>query len=98
MPARRDPEGAVARNLNEVVDLTGVRALDIGCGDGRLTHRAAAVATRIVGIDPNAERLSLARCARPEARTPRPFFAQARAEAMPFPSGAFDVAVASWSL
>ena len=39
----------------------GERILDIGCGDGALTERIAAVGAHVVGIDPSAELLAAAR-------------------------------------
>jgi SAM-dependent methyltransferase len=60
----------------------GERILDIGCGDGALTERIAAVGAQVVGIDPSPAMLAAARARGLDARS-------MDAGALPF-SGEFD--------
>lgn len=60
------------------------RVLDVGCGTGR-NLGALPPGVRAVGIDPCLDSLRTARSRAPGAR-----LVQARAEALPFRSGAFD--------
>jgi SAM-dependent methyltransferase len=71
---------------------TGLRWLDVGCGNGAFTEllvERCAPAT-IQGIDPSEGQLAFART-RPAARVAQ--FRQGDAMALPFPDDAFDVAV-----
>jgi len=98
MTLRKDPEGIETAHLRDFAPLTGARVLEVGCGDGRLTWRYAAAARRVVGIDPDAEELSIAfRKRLPHLRS-TVILTQAQAEALPFPRETFDVAVLAWSL
>src|SRR4051794_21655102 len=54
------------------------RVLDIGCGEGQVARRIAALDVEVVGVDPIASQVSEAR-----ARGQGPHYAQARAEALP---------------
>jgi SAM-dependent methyltransferase len=64
--------------------------LDIGCGEGQVARLAAANgASRVIGIDPTAAQLSLARM-----RGGGPQYVRSGAAALPFASGAFDAVVA----
>jgi len=71
---------------------SGLRWLDVGCGNGAFTEmlvaRCAPVA--VDGIDPSAEQLAFART-RPALSAAQ--FRQADAMALPFADNAFDVAV-----
>ena len=98
MSSQRDPGEVLVEHLNEIADLSNVRVVDIGCGNGHLTFRYAATARRVVGVDTNAERLSSALRDRPPTLHNRAHFAQAHAEVLPFPSASFDAAILSWSL
>jgi 2-polyprenyl-3-methyl-5-hydroxy-6-metoxy-1,4-benzoquinol methylase len=84
--------------------LEGLRVLEIGCGDGRLTRRYAEAAAHVTAIDPNAEKIARAQAELPEALHERinyqaidlqSFAAQGRG---PAGSGRFDMALLSWSL
>ena len=68
----------------------GDRALDVGCGPGVLLAELAARlgAGRVAGVDPSEPFLALARTAVPGAD-----LRSANAERLPFPDGAFDVAM-----
>ena len=68
--------------------LAGKRLLDIGCGCGALARSLSDRGARVVGVDPNAEVLALARKAAPTST-----FHQAGAEALPFADGSFDGAI-----
>ena len=74
-------------------DLTGLRGLDLGCGDGAVTALLAQRSQSIVGVDLSPTFLRHARNAAPSAE-----FVQATAQNLPFPSATFDFAVASMSL
>ncbi|MEZ6184393.1 MAG: class I SAM-dependent methyltransferase [Planctomycetota bacterium] len=66
----------------------GARVLDVGCGFGSLGAELEQLGIRAVGVD------LLPFCLRAgRARTPRAKLVCATAEALPFPAGAFDVAV-----
>jgi SAM-dependent methyltransferase len=71
---------------------SGLRWLDVGCGNGAFTEmlveRCAPVSVQ--GIDPSVEQLAFART-RPAARVAQ--FRQGDAMALPFPDDAFDAAV-----
>jgi hypothetical protein len=57
----RDVFGAETAALRKLVDLTGLRVLEIGSGDGRLTRRYAPEAAEVLGIEPDEELVARAR-------------------------------------
>ena len=61
MTVRVDPENNETRALLDLVDFTGKRVLEIGCGDGRLTWRYASRAEHVTAIDPKAEAITRAK-------------------------------------
>ncbi|MCE9577457.1 MAG: class I SAM-dependent methyltransferase [Deltaproteobacteria bacterium] len=67
---------------------SGVRVLDLGCGDGYLlaTIRARDPGARLVGLDLSADELAAARA----RAIPGAALVQGRADALPFVDGAFD--------
>lgn len=76
-----------------VPSFAGLRVLEIGCGDGRLTRRYAAGTASIVAIDPKAASIDALRAAMPEV--------DARAvgiDLLDLPPRSVDVAIFSWSL
>lgn len=95
--ARRDIEGAEIAHLLAACPIRGSRVLEIGCGEGFLTWRLAGIPGRLAALDPNGERLAQAQAARP-AGVPSVPFTQARAENLPFPDGAFEIAIFAHSL
>ncbi|PWC39360.1 class I SAM-dependent methyltransferase [Azospirillum sp. TSO35-2] len=73
------------------------RVLEIGIGSGRNLPFYGAAADEVVGVDPSAELLAIARRAAAEA--PRPVtFVEQTAERLPFDDGSFDTVVVTWSL
>jgi SAM-dependent methyltransferase len=67
--------------------------LDVGCGGGASTAALLPYVDRAVGIDP-----SRAMVRHAAARVPAASFSQAVAEALPFPSAAFQLVTAAGSL
>lgn len=78
--------------LDWIAPKTGLRWLDVGCGNGAFTEmlveRCAPVS--VVGIDPSEGQLAYART-RPASRVAE--FLQGDAMALPFPDDTFDAAV-----
>ena len=64
------------------------RVLDVGCGEGQVARRAAALGARVVGVDPTAAQLAGA-----VARGGGVGYARAAAEHLPLPDGAVDAVV-----
>jgi 2-polyprenyl-3-methyl-5-hydroxy-6-metoxy-1,4-benzoquinol methylase len=61
MVIRIDPENHETPALFDMVNFSGQRVLEIGCGNGRLTWRYADKAAHVTGIDPEAGQIALAR-------------------------------------
>lgn len=85
----------LAHLLDGAPELVG-RGLDLGCGTGFSTEVLAAQAARVSwrGVDCSREMLAVARAKPGLARIP---LLQARAEALPFADGSFDIVVANFS-
>ena len=94
----RDREGVEPSVIADIVDLGGRRVLDVGCGIGRLTEVAAAHASAVYALDPDAERVEEARERIPPALRDRVTFAVCGAEELDAPGRRFDVALCGWSL
>jgi ubiquinone/menaquinone biosynthesis C-methylase UbiE len=90
-----DVHGVEPKRIEALVPLDGMRILDVGCGEGRLTGFAAACAASVYAFDPNAERLEKARAA---VDSDRVRFAVHGAEALDVARESFDVALCGWSL
>ncbi len=73
----------------------GMRVLDVACGTAAVMQQAAKITpiSQIVGLDPSAGMLKVARSKFPEAT-----FWQAQAEAIPSPDGAFHFLVMGYGL
>jgi ubiquinone/menaquinone biosynthesis C-methylase UbiE len=98
MPTQLDPQGVESAALLEAAHFNRARVLEVGSGDGRLAFRYATVPASVVGIEPDATELALARGACPAYLRRRVSFVQATALALPFRSATFDIAVLAWSL
>jgi SAM-dependent methyltransferase len=75
--------------LQQCGGVTGARALDLGCGEGRFCRMLAERGAIVTGIDLTPE---LARIAR-ERGGPTEDYARATAEVLPFSDGSFDLVV-----
>jgi ubiquinone/menaquinone biosynthesis C-methylase UbiE len=97
MTLQKDPERTEIKTLNQFIDFSGRRALEIGCGDGRLTWRYGRQAAHVTGIDLDGSGLRFASIDRPSDLQGRVEFAQADATHLPFGRGTFDLAIFAWS-
>ena len=93
-----DPEGTEAATLVALAPVGGLRVLEVGCGDGRLTFQFAPAAASVFALDPDEERIRLARASLPAELADRVTFAVASAAEVELPRGEYDLALFSWSL
>lgn len=95
---RIDPEGVETRALRELAPVAGLRVLELGCGDGRVTFRYASDAASVLAVDPDRERIEKARAAvKPELVHKITFVVGGAAE-VDAPPKSFDLALFSSSL
>lgn len=94
----RDPEEHEIEHLARLGEFEGLRVLEIGAGNGRLTWRFASLTGSTLGVDLDQDRLRDAAASQPEDLKHKTGFALAAAEALPFPPGSFDAVVLAWSL
>ena len=94
MALREDPEQNEDRALARLVPtFAGLRVIEIGAGDGRVTRKYAAAAASVIAIDPKAEDIELLRAGLPGV--------DARLTAirdLQLPAQSADVVMFSWSL
>jgi len=94
----RDAQGVEPAAIAEVAELDGVRVLEVGCGDGRLTRFAASRAREVYAFDPDGDRVRAAEAAlAPELRK-RVSFVVHDADALDVERRRFDLALCGWSL
>lgn len=98
MAWRIDPEGAETGGLARIAPLDGLRVLELGCGDGRLTFRYAGAAAFVLAVDPDAGRIDQARAALSPELAETVTFAVAGGAEVDAPRRSFDLALFSWSL
>jgi ubiquinone/menaquinone biosynthesis C-methylase UbiE len=93
-----DPEGVETRALAELAPVDGLRVLELGCGDGRLTFQIAPAARSVLAVDPDEERVTVARSSLPAALADKVALVVAGATEVDSSRGEFDLALFSWSL
>jgi ubiquinone/menaquinone biosynthesis C-methylase UbiE len=93
-----DPDGVELPTIRELVDLDGLRVVEIGCGDGRLTFGCAERAASVFAFDSDEELIRQARAWTPRALRDRVRFEVAEAAEVELPETEFDLALFSWSL
>ena len=93
-----DPEGAHAAAVRSLADLRGLRVLEVGCGEGRLTFELASESQAWHAIDPSAELVAKARDATPHALRGHVSFAVAGGAEVDVADAEFDLVFFSWSL
>ena len=98
MAIRVDVERHEVKALQAAVDWRGRRVLEIGCGEGRLTHRLAELGARVAAIDVDAALLRKARRRLAASVAPQVSFRVGRADSLEHRAGTFDRVVFSWSL
>jgi SAM-dependent methyltransferase len=72
----------------ELVPAPGMRTLEVGCGEGRVSRDLAARGHRVTGVDTSSVLLHLAREAAPNIG-----YVRSDAAALPFPEATFDLAI-----
>ena len=93
-----DPEKREVEVLRRLVTFRGMSVLDVGCGDGRTARHIARTAASVIGVDPDPERIALARDAAPESGSCDPEFRVEDAVTLDFPPAQFDAVVFTRSL
>ena len=96
MAILHDPEQAELAAIHAVLpSFAGRRVLEIGCGDGRLTHRLAGEAGAVTAIDPDARAIAECRAAATDAAVT---LYAVSFEQFVAPPASYDVVIMSWSL
>ena len=98
LPSDHPPPGVEVALMRRFVEFTGRRVLEIGCGDGRLTRDYAGAASSVVAVEPDAERVNLARRMAASEGISNVSFRVGTAERVRLGGGPFDIALFSWSL
>jgi len=93
-----DPDGVELATIRSLVDLRGVRVLDVGCGEGRLSFACAREGADVLAFDPDEEVVATARAETPRELRKRLRFEVAHAREIELPKGEFELALFSWSL
>ena len=93
-----DPDGIELEAIRELVDLRGLRVLDVGCGRGRLSFVCADAGAEVVGFDPDEEEIAEARAKTPRSLRKSVSFEVGDAANIDLPRRKFDLALFSWSL
>jgi ubiquinone/menaquinone biosynthesis C-methylase UbiE len=93
-----DPDGVELPTIRELVDLRGLRILEVGCGEGRMTFGCAEAAASVLAFDADEELVQAARRSTPPALRDRIRFEAADAAEIDLPPAEFDLALFSWSL
>jgi ubiquinone/menaquinone biosynthesis C-methylase UbiE len=98
MALRIDPEGAETSALARLAPVDGLRVLELGCGDGRLTFRYADAAASVLAVDPDAGQIDRAHAALRPKLSGNVTFAVCGAAEVDVPRRSFDLALFAWSL
>ena len=98
MAWRVDPEGVETRALAELAPVDGLRVLELGCGDGRLTFQLGGAAASILAVDPDEERIAQARASLSAELREKVRLVIGSAAEVDAPRGEFELALFSWSL
>lgn len=93
-----DPEGVHLAALRRLADFRGLRVIELGCGDGRLTAPVAADAAEVLAFDPDRESIDWAKRSLPDELRQRVTYRVASGTEIEVEPGAFDLALFSWSL
>ena len=78
--------------------MSGLRVLEVGCGDGRLTCKYASQVGSVLAVDPDRAALDQCRDTMPVALRSRVELRTARVDELDLDAGAVDPVVLSWSL
>jgi ubiquinone/menaquinone biosynthesis C-methylase UbiE len=95
---RIDPEGTEIAALTRLAPMDGLRVLELGCGDGRLTFRYAHTSRSVLAVDPDEQSIAKARAAQPPELAVNVSFTVAGAAEVDAPRRSFDLALFAWSL
>lgn len=98
MGSIKDVHGAEIQALENVIDFAGLRVLEVGAGEGRMTTRYAALTKSVLAIEPHAESLARAQALVPPELRERISFRLADATELDEPADSFDAAFLPWSL
>ena len=90
-----DPDGRVAAAMQAVDGWAGRTVLDVGCGTGFHLPWFAENAAAVVGVEPHADLVALAR--RRTRRLPQVSVLQGTAQSLPVADASVDVAHARWA-
>lgn len=88
----KDIAGITRATIEALVPIRGVRVLEIGCGDGRITGQLAPEPSLLAGVEPCADQAAIA------GRIEGACIAAAAAEHLPFADNAFDTVLFTLSL
>ena len=76
----------------------GKKVLDLGCGNGRFALGVAPLASTVDGLDPDPEAIASAKRIARKTAVRNVRFAVGAAQRLPYPDGAFEVVILSWTL
>ena len=93
-----DREGVETAMIHDLVDFNGMRVLEVGCGNGRLTWRYANEASEVVALDVNEVRIKEAVEACPAELKTKVTFRATDVNSLDTGDERFDIAILSYSL
>jgi len=93
-----DRDGVETTIIHDLVEFDGMRVLEVGCGNGRLTWRYGNEASEVVALDVNEARIKEAVEARPVELRAKVAFRTADVNSLDTGDDSFDIAILSYSL